>query len=125
MTKIWTALGITIIIFTLAFTEFNISKNTCDNFLEILEKTEISAKDKSENTERLCGDIKDLWDKRKYQLEIFLQHSEIDQIDISIEKLTRYCEQKNFDRAYIECGILKNYINSLTDSSIISFHNLF
>ena len=125
MTKIWTALGITILIFTLAFTELNLTKDTSDVLVEIIEKTEISAKNNSNETESLCGDIKDLWDKRKFELELFLPHNEMDQIDISIENLKRYCEIGNFEKVYIECGILKNYINSMVDSEGINFHNLF
>ena len=63
MNKLWSALGVAVIIFMLAFTEFNLTKNTADDILEIIDKTEISAKNSSQDTEKLCGEIKDLWDK--------------------------------------------------------------
>lgn len=125
MTKVWTAFVITIIVFTLAFTEFFLTKNTSNNILEIIGKTEISAKDNSENTKELCGEIENLWDNRKSQLEIFLSHSEIDNIDISIENINRYCEQSKFEMVYVECGVLKNHFKSLRDGEIIRFHNIF
>lgn len=125
MTKVWTALAITVLIFTLAFTELFLTENVSDNILETLDKTEISAKDNSENTERLCGEIQNLWNSKKNRLEIFLSHGDIDQIDISIENIIRYCEQSEFDKLYIECGVLKNHMNSLKDSETINLHNIF
>ena len=125
MNKLWSALGVAVIIFMLAFTELNLTKNTADDILEIIDKTEISAKNSSEDTEKLCGEIKDLWDDKKSKLQIFLSHSDIDSIDISIESIKRYCEEDRFDKAYIECGVLKNRVNSLKDGEVINFVNIF
>ena len=125
MNKLWSALGVAVIIFMLAFTELNLTKNTADDILEIIDKTEISAKNSSEDTEKLCGEIKNLWDNKKSKLQIFLSHGDIDSIDISIESIKRYCEEDRFDKAYIECGVLKNRINSLKDGEVINFVNIF
>ena len=123
MNKLWSALAVTIIIFLLAFTEFFVTKNTADNILEIIDKTEISAKNSSEDTEKFCGEIKNLWENNKSKLQIFLPHGDIDNIDISIERIKRYCEEDRFDKAYIECGVLKNRVNSLKDGEEISLVN--
>ena len=125
MNKLWSALGVTVIIFVLAFTELFLTKSTADDILEIIDKTEISAKNSSEDTEKLCGEIKDLWDNKKSKLQIFLSHSDIDSIDISIESIKRYCEEKRFDKAYVECGVLKNRVNSLKDGEEINIINIF
>ncbi len=125
MTRVWAALGIALMIITLAFTEYFLTEHASDNLLTIIEKTEISATSHSENTKKLCGEIKELWDSKKSQLEIFLSHGEIDQIDISIENIVRNCEQSKFENVYIECGVLKNHFNSLKDSEELNLHNLF
>ena len=125
MNKLWLALGVAVIIFILAFTEFNLTKNTADDILEIIDKTEISAKNSSQDTEKFCGEIKDLWDNKKSKLQIFLSHGDIDSIDISIESIKRYCEEDRFDKAYIECGVLKNRVNSLKDGEEVNFVNVF
>ena len=125
MNKLWSAFGVTVIIFVLAFTELFLTKSTADDILEIIDKTEISAKNSSEDTEKLCGEIKDLWDNKKSKLQIFLSHSDIDSIDISIESIKRYCEEKRFDKAYVECGVLKNRVNSLKDGEEINIINIF
>lgn len=125
MNKLWSALGVTVIIFVLAFTELFLTKSTADDILEIIDKAEISAKNSSEDTEKLCGEIKDLWDDKKSKLQIFLSHSDIDSIDISIESIKRYCEEKRFDKAYVECGVLKNRVNSLKDGEEINIINIF
>ena len=125
MNKLWAAFGVTVIIFVLAFTELFLTKSTADDILEIIDKTEISAKNSSEDTEKLCGEIKNLWDNKKSKLQIFLSHSDIDSIDISIESIKRYCEEKRFDKAYVECGVLKNRVNSLKDGEEINIINIF
>ena len=125
MNKLWSAFGVTVIIFVLAFTELFLTKSTADDILEIIDKTEISAKNSSQDTEKFCGEIKDLWDNKKSKLQIFLSHGDIDSIDISIESIKRYCEEDRFDKAYIECGVLKNRINSLKDGEVINFVNIF
>ena len=125
MNKLWSAFGVTVIIFVLAFTELFLTKSTADDILEIIDKAEISAKNSSEDTEKLCGEIKDLWDDKKSKLQIFLSHSDIDSIDISIESIKRYCEEKRFDKAYVECGVLKNRVNSLKDGEEINIINIF
>ena len=125
MNKLWSAFGVTVIIFVLAFTELFLTKSTADDILEIIDKTEISAKNSSEDTEKLCGEIKNLWDNKKSKLQIFLSHSDIDSIDISIESIKRYCEEKRFDKAYVECGVLKNRVNSLKDGEEINIINIF
>ena len=125
MNKLWSAFGVTVIIFVLAFTELFLTKSTADDILEIIDKTEISAKNSSEDTEKLCGEIKNLWDNKKSKLQIFLSHSDIDSIDISIESIKRYCEENRFDKAYVECGVLKNRVNSLKDGEEINIINIF
>jgi len=125
MTKIWIALAITAAIFTMAFSELYLTRNVSDNIVNIINQTEISAKSKSMNTEKLCGEIKKLWNSKKSQLEMYLSHNEIDQIDISIENIIRYCEQRKFDNVYTECGVLKTHIEALKDGEEIVFHNIF
>ena len=125
MTKIRTAFVITIIIFTLAFAEYKITKDTFSDVSKIIEQTEISAKNRSDDTDRLCGEIEDEWNKRQYLLEIFQSHGEMDKVDISIENLKRLSEENNFDRIYLECGVLRNNIKSLADDEEIKLYNFF
>lgn len=125
MTKVWIALAITAAIFTMAFSEMKLTQSVSDSIADIINKTEISAKSNSKNTEKLCGEIKELWNSKKSKLEMYLSHNEIDQIDISIEKLIRYCEQLKFENVYIECGVLKTNIEALKDGEEIVFHNIF
>lgn len=124
MTRVWVALGLLAIILALAFTEFNFTVNTSDDILEILEKTEISARSQSDETVKLCGEMEEIWNNRRNYLSMFLSHDEIDEIDISIESLIRLSEQKNYDKFYIECGVLLNHIQSIKDSEKILPRNL-
>lgn len=116
---------ITLLILSTAFIELKITKDSSEQMLEITSKTERSAKDRSDNTKQLCMEMKDTWQKYKSKLGFFMTHSEIDQIDISIENINRYCDQGNYAEVYVECGELKNRTAALGDGEKISFYNLF
>lgn len=124
MTRVWVAVGIFAAIIVLATTEYRLTIGTADKVIDVLEQTEISAKESSEQTEKLCGDIKKLWNEKKDYLAMFLSHEEIDRINISIDKLTRLSKQHNFEEVDIECGTLANYIESLKEAEKVDFHNI-
>lgn len=124
MTRVWVSLGLFAVIITLAFTEYNLAVGTSDSISEILEKTEISAKQRSDDTEQLCGDMNELWTSRKTYLAMFLSHEEIDQISISLDKLVRLSSQENYDTLYIECSTLRNRIESLKETEKVDLHNI-
>lgn len=124
MTRVWVSLGLLAVIITLAFTEYNLAVGTSDSISETLEKTEISAKHRSDDTEQLCGDMNTLWNSRKTYLAMFLSHEEIDQISISLDKLVRLSSQENYDTLYIECSALRNRIESLKETEKVDLHNI-
>lgn len=124
MTRVWIAFGLLAVIFILAFTEYNITVNTSDNITALLEETEISAKNNSAETKRLCGDIKKLWEGKKTILAIFLSHKEIENINISIDQLKKLCEKKEYEKVYVECATLSCLIESLKESEKVSLHNI-
>ncbi len=124
MTRVWVALGLLAVIFTLAFTEYNLTANTSDAISEIIEKTEISAKNNSDETERLCGEMMNLWENKKLYLAMFLSHEEIDDINISLDRLEKFCEQKEYEKVYVECGTLSCRIESLKETEKVSMNNI-
>lgn len=125
MTKIKIALVIAALILALAFTEYYVTVSVCDNILEKIGETEISAKADSDETKKLCGEIRSVWDSRKQYIEIFLPHSEADEIDITLEQMYRYSEIQNYNDVIIQCGILKNQMDSLKNSEGITLYNIF
>ena len=124
MTRVWIAFGLFAVIFTLAFTEYSITVNTSDNITTLLEETEISAKNNSAKTKRLCGDIKNMWEDKKTILAIFLSHKEIENINVSIDRLEKLCEQQEYEKVYVECATLSCLIESLKESEQVSLHNI-
>lgn len=124
MTRVWISIGLFAVIIALAFSEYRLAVGTSDSISEILEKTEISAKQHSDNTEKLCGDMKELWEERKTYLAMFLSHEEIDQISISLDKLVRMSSQKNYENIYVECSTLYNRIESLKETEKVDLHNI-
>lgn len=125
MTRVWIAAGIIAAVISLAVVEFRLTVKTSDEILEIVEKTEISAKSSHNNIDELCREIKDLWDSRKTALAMFLSHEEFSDIDISIEKINRMSTQEKYDEIYIECGILQSNIEGLKETEFVNLHNIF
>lgn len=124
MTRVWIAGVLAALVVLLAFTEFNLTKNTASDICEILEKTETSAKYSPDKLDELCGDIKEIWESKKIKLAMFLSHEEIDEIGISIEKLSRLSELEKYEEFYIECGTLYNHIEGLKETEFVSLHNI-
>ena len=124
MTRVWIAIALLAVIFALAFAEYNITVSTSDNITTLLEKIEISAKNSSADTKQLCGDIKNLWENKKSILATFLSHKEIESINISIERMEKFCEKEEYEKIFAECATLSCLIESLKESEQVSWHNI-
>ncbi len=124
MTRVWTALGILAVLFGLAYTEYRLAADTARELLVVLDETEISAEAHSPEVSNLCGDLEEIWDKRKNYLAMFLQHDEIDAISTGIGKLSVLAKQENYDSFAVECVVLRGQLTSLEEAQLINAHNI-
>lgn len=124
MTRVWIAAGLAGLVILLAIAELRLTGQTSNDLWEILKETEISAKNSPDKTGELCGDIEEIWESKKKKLAMFLSHEELDNIDISIERLNRLAEVERFDQFYIECGTLRKKLEGLRETEYVNLHNL-
>lgn len=124
MTRVWIAAGLAGLVILLAVTELRLTWKTSNDIWEILEETEISAKNSPDKAGELCGDIEEIWESKKKKLAMFLSHEELESVDISIERLNRLAEVGNFEQFYIECGTLRKELEGLKETEYVNLHNL-
>ncbi len=124
MTRVWTALGILVVLLGLAYTEYRLTTDTARQLLSVLEEAEISAETHSPEASGLCGDLEEIWDKRKNHLAMFLPHDEIDEISTSLSKLAVLAKQKDYYSFEVECAVLREKVTSLGETQLITAHNI-
>ncbi len=122
MTRVWAAFALVGIILTLSYTEYYLCQSTSEELLKITQQIEVC--DDYEKIEEYCDRMKEIWNGRKNMLEIFLYHSDADDIDNSIEIIKRLAEYKDMERIYTECGKLKNKLVSLSEAETVNPHNI-
>lgn len=124
MTRVWIAFGILAAILWAAFTQYNMATETSDEIMDILEKTELSAKANSAETEKLCEELYNIWDNKKEKLAVFLPHDELDETSTNIERILRLAQKGKYDWLYIECAELKGRMEELRETELVKLHNI-
>ncbi len=122
MTRVWIAFGMLGAILALSFTEYFLCKDTSEQLLSLTH--EIEKTDDAEIIDEYCRRMQDIWNSRKSALEIFLYHSDADDIENSLETIRRLAELDNIETIYMECGTLGNKLTSMKEAEIIQPHNI-
>src|SRR3989339_260942 len=103
-------------IFMIVFSLYGINslKKTADNLNNYIIEIENNTVFKNwANASIIIKDLKNNWVKERSTWAILIDHNEIDNIDISIEKISKYIETKNNSLALVEIATLKLYIKHI------------
>lgn len=65
------------------------------------------------------------WDKSKSWLTILLDHQELDDIDVSIERLNKYIEAQSLALSLGELSTLRLQVGHISDSEQLTVRNIF
>ena len=65
------------------------------------------------------------WSKTKKMWAVMLDHAEIDNIDITLSKLSSYIEMKDLALALAETASLKQYIKHIPEKESANISNIF
>ena len=90
-----------------------------------ISKVELSLKSSDWNT--ATDQLKlttDSWEKTKYWWSILLHHQEIDNIDLSLERLSKYIETKGTSLSLAEVGALKKLFDHIADTESLTLRNI-
>lgn len=78
-----------------------------------------------DKTEEQLQTIESNWDKTEKKWTVLIDHSEIDNIDISLSRMSKYIEAKEQALALAEAGVLKNLIEHIPDKETLTLKNIF
>lgn len=73
----------------------------------------------------LSNDLYDQWEKQYTIMPIFINHSEIDNLNNEIMKLTQYVKCKNKEESLASDHAIKFYLDSLKSLQKITIQNIF
>lgn len=79
-------------VFLAVFGYFDLKK-TCESLIDSLQNVvEVSSSDNNEETVAAAEECARLWEEKGERLEMYLNHSEIDSVEIDFKSLKRYAE---------------------------------
>ncbi|GAB6172612.1 hypothetical protein JCM15765_20900 [Paradesulfitobacterium aromaticivorans] len=98
---------------------------SAQNMVSEISKVELSLKSSDWNTatEQLKLTT-DSWEKTKYWWSILLHHQEIDNIDLSLERLSKYIETKGSSLSLAELAVLKKLFDHIADTESLTLRNI-
>lgn len=90
-----------------------------------MEKVESSLKNADWNKAyQELGTTTVKWEKTKYWWSILLHHQEIDNIDLSLERLSKYVETKGTSLSLAELAALKKLFDHIADTEALTLRNV-
>lgn len=78
-----------------------------------------------DKTEEQLQVLESNWDKTEKKWTVLIDHFEIDNIDISLSRMSKYIEAKEQALALAEAGAVKNLIRHIPDKETLTFKNIF
>jgi len=122
--RLLAALVLFVMIITAYLIGFFYIKNTCAKAGELLE-TCIEEYNKNNNALKSANELEDFWQEKEKLLSVFANHTEIDEIEMTISTLKVYSttDDKVHFREY--SGNVKILLHQLNEDIIPSIHSIF
>lgn len=115
-----------IIFIVASFTLNRYINNSCDKLLDDIKVLNESIKDNSWNMAKdQLKDLKEEWEHTKKRWQLFLEHYEMDAIDIAIARLDEYVEIENRPLALGEMASFRLLISHIKDKEGLKLQNVF
>lgn len=77
-----------------------------------------------ESSQEKLDDIRQQWENSKVWLTILLDHEEIDTIDISMQRLSKFIETKNNSLSLGEVSTLELLVSQISSSQQLTLRNI-
>jgi flagellar motor component MotA len=101
----------------------NSSAEELSQHIDSLEKN--IAQEKWEESSQDIGELSQAWAKTKENWLLFLDHQEIDSIDLTYTRLSKYVETKDLPSALAEVAALKLLVQHIPNISALNIRNIF
>lgn len=77
------------------------------------------------NAKKNLNSLQEDWHKTHKTWTLLLDHLEIDNIDTSISRMSKYVETENISLTLSEAAALKQYINHIPEKEVLALKNIF
>lgn len=104
-------------------TSINSSVEELSYYIDRLEKN--IAQENWEESSKDIGKLSKVWSKTKQNWLLFLDHQEIDNIDLTYTRLNKYVETEELPSALAEVAALKLLVQHIPNISALSLRNIF
>lgn len=107
--------------------------NFCDSLLTQTSKEidtaaasleQLVKDEKWAEADKLLSDMQEKWSKTEPKWAMLIDHFEIDNIDNSMTRMSKYIESKSSDDSLAELGALRKYIQHIPVKNGLSIKNL-
>ncbi|KJS20423.1 MAG: hypothetical protein VR72_14905 [Clostridiaceae bacterium BRH_c20a] len=116
---------ITVIIFMFSFYSVSVLAQTTEDMTTILEKVEKAVLEHNWELAKLSMDeFEKHWDKKNFVWSLLIEHSEIDNIDISICHIKSYMKLQELTETYVEVKTLFKYLKHIPEIEKLTIQNL-
>jgi len=120
------AIALLIIIFVFSYIYLRVLDNTTDTFVAEIEKLEKSVKqNKWEEAEKQLNEIQKKWSKTERWMTTLIDHQEIDNIKLTLARLSQYIHGRENTDFMAESASLKLLIHHIYSKERISWQNIF
>ncbi len=123
-----TVIGAVLIIvaFSVGIISFISINKTCDSIVNAIDVLSYSAESKDKNAVSENNDnLYELWNEKKYIFHILTNHAEMQDLEISMEKIKYYGEKNEFSSLIEECETCRDNVEHIKDSAKPSISNIF
>jgi hypothetical protein len=107
------------------YSEIWLSNSTLELVAEIEQLEDYLKNDKWEEANSLLLTTQKKWSEIEKQWDIFVDHREMDEIDLALAKLNKYIEIENADFALIEISALKHFVLNISKKESFNLRNIF
>ncbi len=116
---------ILIIFIVSAFVLHRYIDTSCDGLLDNVKELHVSVeKDRWSDSKKQLSDLNEEWENTKKRWQLFLEHYEMDDIDIVLSRLEQYLEIKDKPSALSETAELRVLINHIKDKEGFMLENI-
>jgi len=114
-----------VIIFSGIFMTNALSRSSEELGRKIAEIEKLAQSEDWDKTMEILDSLKEDWEKTKSTWSMLIDHIEIDNIETSLTKVSKYVEFKQAAYALAEISTLKQYIEHIPEKERFSLENIF
>lgn len=106
------------------FGSLNYINNVCGKAEKQVAECEIEYRNGG-NAEEKVADLKKLWDEKEGALSFFVNHGEIDEVELELSSLSVFVKEKEDAMFYDHIESLKTLLHQIKEDTSLSTHSIF